>query len=101
VKPLAYVPGTTAWKRRRFGQRCAQALSHLHEIVDEELSDDRADTRLRQHLGDCRSCTSHVESMRELKDAVARVQRSCDPELSARLMRLADDLVHGDGPERG
>jgi hypothetical protein len=93
------IPGTQAWRRRRTGKSCAQALEHLHELVDEELPDAKFEERLKVHLSECGSCMSHVEAMRELKTAVDRVQRSCDPELSERLLRLADELLHGDHPD--
>ena len=100
MKVLVFVPFTPAWRRRRCGKACGEALAHLHELIDEELPDDRFEARLRHHVSGCTTCHDHLESLRELKVAVARVERTCDPELSARLVRLADELCQDSNTDK-
>lgn len=92
----ARIPGTRAWRARRWMQACDEALAHLHEIVDAEVDDERLASRVQAHLAQCVACTDHFDAVRELKIAVARVERCGDPRLAARLAELADELVRGE-----
>lgn len=93
----AYIPGTTAWKRRREGILCAQAAERIQEIVDGELPAGRMKVVLEKHLEACKSCDAHAEVFRELKTAIARVSAEADPERVKALEDLAKRLCEGTG----
>lgn len=101
---LEYVPGTTAWRRRRDRELCMQTGERIQEIVDGELPPGRAKEELERHLEACERCQGGAETIRELKRAIARVGSGADEELVARLQATADRLCEeGDVgfPDRG
>ena len=49
---------------------CEQALKHLLEFIDHELSDSEHDS-VEQHLRICRNCCSRMEFERRLKERLS------------------------------
>ena len=96
---LAYIPGTQAWRLRHNAELCRKTTHRIQEIVDGEIGGTRAARILERHAHACRSCNAEAEVIRELKDAIARVDRQADAELVARLEALARDLCEGRRPE--
>jgi anti-sigma factor RsiW len=92
---LAYLPGTSAWRRRRKREICRQTAERIEEIVDGELPPTKAARVLEQHLIDCPPCRDEAEVVRALKGAIARVSGEADPEVVDRLQDLARRLCEG------
>lgn len=89
---LRFVPGTAAWRRRKDEQLCAQTGDRIQEIVDGELPPGRGRGELIRHLEACARCQQGAESVRELKQAIARVGSAPDEELLDRLRETATRL---------
>ncbi|MGH2759702.1 MAG: anti-sigma factor family protein [Actinomycetota bacterium] len=95
MTPLAYLPGTRAWKKRRARDICSRAAERIQEIVDGELPPSKAAKVLERHLVDCPPCLQEAEALRALKQAVARVSGEADPETVDRLRSLGRQLCDG------
>jgi hypothetical protein len=95
VTLLSYVPGTSAWRRRRKHELCTRAYSRIEEIVDGELPPTKAARILEQHIRDCPPCRNEAEVVHTLKVAIARVSKDADPEVVGRLEDLARRLCEG------
>lgn len=89
---LAYVPGTDAWRKRKRRDLCAQAAERIQEIVDGEVPPGKAARDLERHLKECPPCHQEAETLRTLKQAIARVSSDADPETVDRLNDLARRL---------
>lgn len=89
---LRFIPGTSAWRRRRDEELCAQTGERIQEIVDGELLPGEGRDELVRHLEACVRCRQGAESIRELKEAVARVGSAPDEELLRRLHETATQL---------
>jgi hypothetical protein len=92
---LAFVPGTSAWRRRRDGKLCQEALDHIQELVDRELPSNRL-AHLDKHLDACQRCGVEADVIRDLKEAIARVGSECNPDSVAKLEDLARSLCDGE-----
>jgi len=90
------IPGTSAWKRRRFGRLCVEVAVHIDEIVDGELPATRKAKLLEKHMTGCNSCRDEAEVVRALKRGIARVAQEADPEVVERLHKLARRLCSGE-----
>ena len=88
---FAYVPGTTAWRKRRHDEICRETYIHIQEIVDGEITAAKA-KQLTVHLSECPPCELEAETIRGLKQAIARVSCEADPQLVQRLDELARRL---------
>ena len=55
------------------GCRCEEALEHLYEYLDAEMSEVQLD-RLRAHIEECTTCLDEVSRERELRIVL---KRSC------------------------
>ena len=55
------------------GCRCEEALEHLYEYLDAEMSEMQLD-RLRAHIDECTACLDEVSRERELRIVL---KRSC------------------------
>ena len=55
------------------GCRCEEALEHLYEYLDAEMSEMQLD-RLRAHIDECTTCLDEVSRERELRIVL---KRSC------------------------
>lgn len=55
------------------GCRCEEALEHLYEYLDAEMSEMQLD-RLRAHIEECAACLDEVSRERELRIVL---KRSC------------------------
>ncbi len=97
---LAFVPGTSAFKRRREGHLCAKTHERIQEIVDGEIGPGRAEQVLKRHLEACKSCDGEADVIRDLKIAIARVGNDADPKLVATLEALARKLCHEGSAKR-
>lgn len=94
---LSFVPGTSAWRRRRDRAVCKQTAVRIQEIVDEELPPGRRARLLAKHLEACERCYGRAEAIRQLKVAVARCSDDADPLVVQKLQDLARSLC--DEPE--
>ena len=91
----AYIPGTSAYKKRRNTEICQQAHDRLQEIVDGEVTPARAKAILEQHLEDCPPCKADAGVIRDLKAAIARVSADADAGCVDKLNDLARRLSEG------
>lgn len=91
----AYIPGTAAWRRRRAAAICQETHDRIQEIVDGEIGGSRAERILERHIEACTACNADAQILRELKQAIARVASTADPELVGRLEDLAQRLCRG------
>jgi anti-sigma factor RsiW len=99
MKLFSFVPGTTAWRKRRYYVLCMQATERIQQVVDGELPASRKTRILERHLVACRRCKGEVTAILELKAAIARVSCEADPEVVAKLETLARRLCEGQTPE--
>jgi anti-sigma factor RsiW len=90
------IPGTRAWRRRRWGRLCVEVAIHIDEIVDGELPATRKAKILERHLTGCSTCRGEAEVIVALKRGVARVSQEADAETVARLRELARRLCSGE-----
>ncbi len=88
---MAYVPGTTSWRKRRHDEICKETYNHIQEIVDGEITAAKA-KQLASHLSECPPCELEAEAIKGLKQAIARVGCEADPQLVQRLDELARKL---------
>lgn len=70
---------------------CEEALKHLLELIDGELSDSERDD-VERHLRTCRSCFSRMEFERRLKQRLSALPADDVP---ATLRRRVHDLLKG------
>lgn len=94
---LTYLPGTKAWRGRRDRKLCMKAAERIQEIVDGELSPDRAARALERHLAACERCRGEAEVIRQLKRAITRVSQEANPGTVNRLQDLARRLCEEPG----
>ena len=95
---LAFLPWTKAWRKRRSRDVCARAAARIQEIVDGEVPPGKAARALERHIAECPPCHQEAESLRTLKQAVARVSGQADPQTVARLEALARSLCQRQDP---
>lgn len=84
------------WRARRNERLCARAADRIQELVDGEVLDDRERRRLERHVDECIPCGVEVESVEELKAALARVGREPDPAVKQRLVVLLEEIRAGE-----
>ena len=93
---MSFIPGTRAWRVRRQHHICVLVSTHIDEIVDGELPPSRKARALEEHLSSCGYCRGKAESVRALKQHIARVGKHCEPEMVERLENLARRLCSGE-----
>ncbi len=96
MKLLAYIPGTSPWRKRRDMMLCRQTAARVQELVDGELEPAAVQRRLQRHLDACRRCQEEAEAVEQLKEAIARVGREVDPEVVGHLEDLCARLCYED-----
>lgn len=84
------------WRERRERRLCDEARDRIDEIIDAEIPSLRKRARLERHVEACVNCGANAESIRQLKEAVARVGRDPDPQVKARLLEAVDRVRSGD-----
>lgn len=92
---LDRIPGTAAWWDRRARELCHQTAERIQEIVDGEFPVSRKLRLLERHLAACGYCRVQAETIRQLKQAIARVGCEADRATVARLEDLARRLCQG------
>lgn len=97
MNPLAFIPGTDAWRRRRDLSLCRRTSDRIQEIVDGEMREGRARRALERHLSACARCGGEADAIRDLKNAIALVGSDTDPALVRRLKHLAKELFEDAG----
>lgn len=85
----------THWRMRRDERLCREAHHRIDEIIDAEIPAGRKRRRLEGHIDACLACGADAGTLRELKDAVARVGRKPDPVVRARILELVDEIRAG------
>ena len=90
------LPGMRAWHMRRHRQICVEVSTHIDQIVDGELPPGRKTTLIEAHLSGCSYCRGQADSVRRLKQHIARVGSDCDAETVERLRNLARRLCSGE-----
>lgn len=70
---------------------CRRVLRELQVFLDDEADGD-ASWRIARHLSRCEDCFGDADTIRAVKDAVARLRVPPDGEALVRLRRLLDTL---------
>lgn len=71
---------------------CRRAAREMQRYLDDE-SDPDAAWRVARHLSRCEECFSDAEALRQLKDELARLRVTPDPDALVRLRRLIARLA--------
>ena len=85
---VARLPILAELDKRRRAQRCAEAAARLQELVDGEIPSEAERAELQRHVEECPPCGAGADTIRELKEAIARVGSRPDPAVRARLGEL-------------
>lgn len=94
----ARLPGIGTWQQRRRARLCEEAARRIQELVDGEVPSGSERRRLERHVESCAPCGAGAETIRELKEAIARVGSRTDPQVKARLVELLAGLREGRVP---
>lgn len=73
------------------GSPCRRALRDLQAYLDGEADSDTS-WRVARHLSRCEDCFGNADTIRAIKDAVARLRVAPDGDALARLRRLLEAL---------
>ena len=80
-------------------RECEEMARRLQAVVDGEAVSPEERVALERHVEACAPCTADAETIRSLKEAIARVASRPDPAVRARLGELLDELRCGNLPE--
>lgn len=75
---------------------CRHTLDELHGYLDGEVDADTA-RQVTRHLSRCEDCFDDADTLREIKDTLARLRVAPDGDELARLRGLPADI---DDPQR-
>lgn len=86
------------WMRRKGAAAdCREVRAVVQSFLDGELDTARA-TVVTTHLERCRDCGVEADTLRAVKEAIARQRLPDDPDAHARLVTFARGLVEDAGP---
>ncbi len=82
-------------RERRAEKVCEEARRRIQEVVDGEVPAERERRRLERHVEECAPCGAEASTIREIKDALARVGGEPDANVKERLTELLDEIRSG------